>query len=36
MDLKELSWEAMDWIDLAQDMDKWWTVLKTAVSRRVP
>jgi len=26
----------MDWIDLSQDMDKWWTVLKTAVNRRVP
>jgi len=36
MDLKELSWEAMEWIDLSQDMDKWWTVLKTAINRRVP
>jgi len=36
MDLKELGWEAMDWIDLVQDMDTWWTVLKTAVNRRVP
>jgi hypothetical protein len=32
MDLKELGWEAMDWIDLAQNMDTWWTVL----NRRVP
>jgi hypothetical protein len=22
MDLKEISWVGMDWIDLAQDMDK--------------
>jgi hypothetical protein len=36
MDLKKLGWEARDWIDLAQVMDKWWTVLKTAVNRRVP
>ena len=36
MDLKDLGWEARDWIDLVQDMDKWWTVLKTAVNRRVP
>jgi len=34
MDLKELSWEAMDWIDMSQDMDKWSTVLKKAVNRR--
>jgi hypothetical protein len=36
MNLKDLVWEAMDYIDLAQDMDKWWVVLKTAVNRRIP
>jgi hypothetical protein len=23
MDLREIGWGVMDWIDLAQDMDKW-------------
>jgi hypothetical protein len=23
MDLKEIGWDGMDWIDLAQDMDQW-------------
>jgi hypothetical protein len=23
MDLKEIGWSGMDWIDLAQDMDNW-------------
>ena len=23
MDLREVGWEGMDWIDLAQDRDRW-------------
>jgi hypothetical protein len=23
MDLREIGWDCMDWIDLAQDMNKW-------------
>jgi hypothetical protein len=24
MDLKQLDWEGVDWIHLAQDRDQWW------------
>ena len=24
LDLKEIGWEDMDWIHLAEDRDKWW------------
>jgi hypothetical protein len=24
MNLKEIDWEDVDWIDLAQDREKWW------------
>ena len=27
MGLKEIGWDGMDWINLAQDMDKWRVVL---------
>ena len=30
MDKKETGWEGMDWIDLAQDWDKWWAFVRTA------
>jgi hypothetical protein len=35
MDLKEIGWEDMDWIDLAQDGGKWWAVVSTAVNFQV-
>jgi hypothetical protein len=27
MNLQEVGWGSMDWIDLAQDMDKWWAAV---------
>jgi hypothetical protein len=27
MNLQEVGWGSMDWIDLVQDMDKWWAVV---------
>jgi hypothetical protein len=24
MDLREIEWDAMNWIDLAQDRNQWW------------
>jgi hypothetical protein len=35
-DLKEIGWEGIHWIDLAQDRDKWWTPMSTAVNLQVP
>jgi len=26
MDLKDIQWEGVDWIDLAQDRDRWWVL----------
>jgi hypothetical protein len=33
--LKELRWEDMDWIDLAQDRDMWCEVVNTAMNLQV-
>jgi len=35
MDLQELEW-SMNWIDLAQDRDRWRTLVKAAMNLRVP
>jgi hypothetical protein len=29
MDLREIGWNGMDWIDLAQDRDQWRAVVNT-------
>jgi hypothetical protein len=36
MDLREIGWDGMDWIDLAQDMDEWRVIVNTAKNLRVP
>jgi hypothetical protein len=36
MDLREIGWGAMDWIDLAQDRDQWRTLVNTLMNLRVP
>jgi hypothetical protein len=36
MDLKEIGWDGMDWIDLAQDSDQWRALVNTVVNLRVP
>jgi hypothetical protein len=36
MDLREIGWDAMDWIDLAQDRDQWRTLVNTVMNLRVP
>jgi hypothetical protein len=35
MDLRELGWDGMDWIDLAQDRDQWRALLNTVMNLRV-
>jgi hypothetical protein len=35
MDLREIVWSGMDWIDLAQDRDQWKTLVNTVVNLRV-
>jgi hypothetical protein len=36
MDLREIGWEGVDWILLAQDRDKWQAVVNTAMNLRFP
>jgi hypothetical protein len=36
MDRREIGWEGVDWIHLAQDRDKWWNVVNTVMNLRVP
>jgi hypothetical protein len=36
MDLREVGWGGMDWIDLAQDMDQWRARVNTVMKLRFP
>jgi hypothetical protein len=36
IDLKEIGWDGMDWIDLAQDMDQGRALVNTVINLRVP
>jgi hypothetical protein len=36
MDLGEVGWDGMDWIDLAQDGDQWSALVNTVLNLRVP
>jgi hypothetical protein len=32
MDLREIGWDGMDWIDLAQDRDRWRALVNAVIS----
>jgi hypothetical protein len=36
MNLKEIGWGGIDWIDLAEDMYQWRALVNTVMSRWVP
>jgi hypothetical protein len=36
IDLREIGWDGMDWIDLAQDRDQWRAHVNTVMNLRVP
>jgi hypothetical protein len=36
MDLREIGWYGMDWIDLAYDRDQWRALLNTVLNIRIP
>jgi hypothetical protein len=34
--LREIGWDGMDWIDMAQDRDQWRALMNTVMKLRVP
>jgi hypothetical protein len=36
MDLSEIGWGGMDWIDLAQDREQWKALMKIAKNLKAP
>jgi hypothetical protein len=36
MDLREIGWDGMDWIDMSQYRDQWRALVKTVMNLRVP
>jgi hypothetical protein len=36
VDLREIGWDGMDWIELTQDRDQWRALVNTVMSLRVP
>jgi hypothetical protein len=36
VDLREIGWDGMDWLDLAQDRDQWRALMNTGMNLRLP
>jgi hypothetical protein len=36
IDLRDIGWDGVDWIGLAQDRDKWRALVNTVMNLRVP
>jgi hypothetical protein len=36
MDLREIGWDDIDWIDMAQDRGQWRALVDTVMNLRVP
>jgi hypothetical protein len=36
IDLREIGWDGMDWMDLAQDRDRWRALVNTVMNPWVP
>jgi hypothetical protein len=36
MDLRQIGWGVVDWIDLAQDRDQWKALVNTVINFGVP
>jgi hypothetical protein len=36
MDIRQVRWEGADWIDLAEDRDRWRALVYTVMNHRIP
>jgi hypothetical protein len=36
MDLREIGWDVVDWMDMAHDRDQWRALVNTVLNLRVP
>jgi hypothetical protein len=36
MDIREMEWDGVDWIDVAQDRDQWRALVSTVMNLWVP
>jgi hypothetical protein len=36
MDIREIGWHGVDWVDMAQDRDQWRALVNTVSNLRVP
>jgi hypothetical protein len=36
MDLREIGWEGVNWMHLAEDRDQWHTLMNTVMNLQVP
>jgi hypothetical protein len=36
IDVREIGWEVVDWMNMAEDRDQWRTVVNTVMNLRVP
>jgi hypothetical protein len=36
IDLREIGWDGMDWIDMTQDRDQWRALVSTVINLQVP
>jgi hypothetical protein len=36
LDLREIGWDGIDWIDVVQDRDQWTALVNTGTNLRVP
>jgi hypothetical protein len=36
IDLREIGWDGVDWVDLAQDRDHWRALVNTVMNLRIP